>query len=504
MTTLGQLATLPNGFTYGQTIRSGERFYPILRWSGSDRREPDGFMLKDSSTTFGEHYVCHCKYDDSDPKTSYEATLNGNKYCFHMDTGPVSIRETNKGAYYECNVGETLCVAFDVPVLLDTIGFDHHKWGFYIKVGAFKKTSFPNQWRVNEFTLVIDYNGNKSIPYRIYGHAPFPEREYIPVTPYWVDPTTDVRWWEVFRKVYAAVMPVIKAHWREWAEDGDLVIIKPNEGFQPHTRPKLDGRYFMFGEPSYNSYLPQVLNVGPYMIMKEAAYKTAIDNMPKLNDNSISNAIEIMSFIWGVIHDHKVTIPDSISELVRDSWLGYRYSYSTTVLDGEEALKYISRTMARRCRDSSRPDWLTSYGASSYVFRNVPCSFRCALAFRDLTMEAYANAWDKLYELGLQPNLYVAWDLVPYSFVVDWALPIGDILSAMDTMGHVNSIKSRLSLPVYSLTYYRDTPEGNRVKCYTRWVGSAPSYLVGGVFAGQGPSQKTKYKRLADAVTLFS
>ncbi len=34
--------------------------------------------------------------------------------------------------------------------------------------------------------------------------------------------------------------------------------------------------------------------------------------------------------------------------------------------------------------------------------------------------------------LGLTNPLYLAWELVPYSFVVDWAYPIGDWLSALD------------------------------------------------------------------------
>lgn len=34
--------------------------------------------------------------------------------------------------------------------------------------------------------------------------------------------------------------------------------------------------------------------------------------------------------------------------------------------------------------------------------------------------------------LGLYPNLLRSWDLIPFSFVIDWVLPIGDILDKAD------------------------------------------------------------------------
>lgn len=49
-----------------------------------------------------------------------------------------------------------------------------------------------------------------------------------------------------------------------------------------------------------------------------------------------------------------------------------------------------------------------------------------AVPDNDLTMS--------LSSLGVTNPLEVAWELVPYSFVVDWFLPVGDWLSSMDAM----------------------------------------------------------------------
>jgi hypothetical protein len=42
------------------------------------------------------------------------------------------------------------------------------------------------------------------------------------------------------------------------------------------------------------------------------------------------------------------------------------------------------------------------------------------------------NALQKLKSVGLTNPLEIAWEVVPYSFVVDWMLPIGDAISAID------------------------------------------------------------------------
>lgn len=63
-----------------------------------------------------------------------------------------------------------------------------------------------------------------------------------------------------------------------------------------------------------------------------------------------------------------------------------------------------------------------------------------------------SRIWNALEQLGLDPSLANGWDLVPYSFVIDWFTPIGDILDVVsgwfnnkitrDLIARINSNKA--------------------------------------------------------------
>lgn len=64
----------------------------------------------------------------------------------------------------------------------------------------------------------------------------------------------------------------------------------------------------------------------------------------------------------------------------------------------------------------------------------------------ELEMDQFVCAWVQLnlkkasmFTLG--NPLEVAWELVPYSFVYDWLIPIGDVLIALDAMKAVDKVK---------------------------------------------------------------
>jgi len=46
--------------------------------------------------------------------------------------------------------------------------------------------------------------------------------------------------------------------------------------------------------------------------------------------------------------------------------------------------------------------------------------------------DPFTQVWAALERVGLDPALGNLWDLIPYSFVVDWFLPVGDSLKAID------------------------------------------------------------------------
>lgn len=56
--------------------------------------------------------------------------------------------------------------------------------------------------------------------------------------------------------------------------------------------------------------------------------------------------------------------------------------------------------------------------------------------------------------------LELGWEAVPFSFVVDWAIPIGDYLSALDALKDVKAIKGTLTMKSW-YDHVRSTPPPN-------------------------------------------
>lgn len=67
-------------------------------------------------------------------------------------------------------------------------------------------------------------------------------------------------------------------------------------------------------------------------------------------------------------------------------------------------------------------------------------------------------------QIGLTDPVGVAWELVPYSFVVDWFLPVGNYLDAHNTVHLVHNVPITMSTKDVSTSitnYYRSAKEGD-------------------------------------------
>jgi hypothetical protein len=221
------------------------------------------------------------------------------------------------------------------------------------------------------------------------------------------------------------------------------------------------------------------------------AYLDMAEHIPRLNDNSISNLLEIIGFIKSIVIDHKVEIPKSLG----DAWLSYRYAYTTTKLDVNEAIQFVHRNM-------DLGDWsqLHNYGQSSHDYEGTVITCRCTADVYPKVLDTVGRVWRALYTYGLQPNFYVVWDMVPYSFIVDWFIPIGDILDLWDTKRMLDYSYDIQNVQ-YSLSYSRETDDGV-VHCYTRWLANTPPELKDRYLFERNTSAKTIGKRILDIASL--
>lgn len=230
------------------------------------------------------------------------------------------------------------------------------------------------------------------------------------------------------------------------------------------------------------------------------AYLDALDHTPRLNDNSISNILEIVGFMKSLLIDRKIDIPKSLG----DAWLSYRYAYSTSKLDAEEAISFVHRHLELGTLDQ----WIHCFGMSSHDYHvgdqstHIVC--RCGLEIRPKDIAMLDKAWRALYTYGLQPNFYVVWDSIPYSFIVDWFIPIGNLAHALDASSMYDGTYYEIKDVVFSLSYDVEDEYHNVYHQYTRWTQDDIPQLNGFYFLEEdAASNKVIGMRILDSLSLF-
>lgn len=229
-------------------------------------------------------------------------------------------------------------------------------------------------------------------------------------------------------------------------------------------------------------------------LLVQRSFLSACNSVPRLGDNNISNIAEFVSFLYNLIIRRKVEIPQSLSQ----AWLSYRYQYKTTKGDIETAISFMRRHAQRYLRSTG----LKIYGFHAIEYNGVTIQCRCTLVLKERELSYVNKIWNALDRWGLKPNFYIVWDMIPYSFVVDWFIPVGSVLEVWDASGRFISEHYEFSDIIYSMSYLSESSSGFLWKTYRRWVEKAPPQLDGYyMFEDAGKSKVWNYRAL-DATSL--
>lgn len=138
-------------------------------------------------------------------------------------------------------------------------------------------------------------------------------------------------------------------------------------------------------------------------------------------------------------------------------YLWYRYVYKTNVADGKDILSSMFDMGQLFAKQST---WLnrqvvyeTEVSESSVQELKVTSVFTEKLSVRP-DKDPLTRFLLSSKALGLHPGLQQAWDLIPYSFVVDWFTSIGDVLEDVDDSIYMDryGLEYRLSGTKHSAT----------------------------------------------------
>lgn len=212
----------------------------------------------------------------------------------------------------------------------------------------------------------------------------------------------------------------------------------------------------------------------------QAAYEQAVAKLPEITSNGIANIGELASLFSALLRRDV----ESAGKLIGSAWLAYRYSYTTSVSDCREIKRYIDRILTLSSGPSGS---IRSHGYCALDGWTYHCVIRVNVD--DILPSDLRNTLD---QFGLELTAVNAWDMVPYSFIADWFIPVSDALQKWES--HWKSRQIRVQECWISIT----SPTGD---CFVRsdysWQNSPPILRLRDV------SNKTIFMRIADAIALL-
>lgn len=238
---------------------------------------------------------------------------------------------------------------------------------------------------------------------------------------------------------------------------------------------------YKFGERAnaeYYSVFNEVL-FGRYRNLMAQAYINVAENLPVAYTNTIANVLETAS----LLHDLGSGVRGFGS--LSDAWLGYRYQYSTTKSDITEYANLTARLNKLACMPK-----IKCFGSASDG--SIKCTAQCTF---DAAAFIPQNTKEWLATYGLRFSAVNAWDMIPYSFIVDWFAPVGDFLQKLEDADRMYSLQPTDFWVTFTTSY-------DGVNTYFRCPGEVIRTFPFVTFGGA--SAKTIGKRCLDTIALFA
>jgi hypothetical protein len=132
------------------------------------------------------------------------------------------------------------------------------------------------------------------------------------------------------------------------------------------------------------------------------------------------------------------------------AWLSLRYGDKLQIRDARDLISSIKQSLAEAENSISR-SWRTlRYRSGVLLPDNVPHPssevsgyIASKVYFDDITDWGLADDIRHLLEWDVWPTLENVWDLIPFSFVVDWFVSVSDVLNRMDAMFYASTLAVR-------------------------------------------------------------
>lgn len=178
--------------------------------------------------------------------------------------------------------------------------------------------------------------------------------------------------------------------------------------------------------------------------------------------------------------------PQSARDATADAWLAMQYGWKPLLSDVYGAVDTLVERVSDIQRHMAKSKAVRS---EEYELHNIPSAcpgmswnvvVKSKITVKYTFMfDVTQAALNQQMRLGLTNPLQLAWELVPYSFVVDWFIPVGNALSNLDaTMGVSFSTGAKV-VRIESTTTMSLVPNPNSKPPDVAWgSGTATSKIV--------------------------
>jgi hypothetical protein len=226
--------------------------------------------------------------------------------------------------------------------------------------------------------------------------------------------------------------------------------------------------------------------LGAVSPLKDVPYgDIAMDASSQVNATSIN----MIAFLRDIRHPQEMipklknlrklkqlTKKQHLKELSND-FLTVKYGILPTISDLQELLGTFKRIQPHLDRNgnSTYSASRDATGTNGDILFDLKQRVKLAIGNEDNGFDAIASGLERF---GLLPNAEVIWDLIPYSFVLDWFINIGDFLERVDTrerltrlnISYATSSRKEIRSKNYSSTSSFPYSGTAQLVQYQRWV----------------------------------
>jgi hypothetical protein len=207
----------------------------------------------------------------------------------------------------------------------------------------------------------------------------------------------------------------------------------------------------------------------------------AVKDLKALDINTVT-ALQGLVNCWKDIKDLIASAHGRVSLRWLDSvYLQMKYGFANTVRDAIDLSKALVRGVNSLQRKDNGQLTHASKGVT-YAAHDERCGFDFTNGYEITTLTICADTLDHglatatrtLMDLDIFPELGNVWDVIPFSFVVDWFVPFGDLFDAIDSNTYRSTLAVRYCVQSESYVF-----EGLNPK---EWLTNlAPYWLQGDV-----------------------